>query len=169
MFKKLNSPVLKSIYMLILKIIIIIFTFSLIFTFIFGLYRNLDSSMKPACKEGDLIVFYRLDKQYLAQDIVVLKFNGEYQIRRVIATAGDIVDITENGLMINGSVQQELDIYALTKRYENDIDFPITLSEDQIFVLGDSRENVTDSRVYGAVHSKDTLGKVMAIIRRRNI
>jgi signal peptidase I len=49
------------------------------------------------------------------------------------------------------------------------IEYPITLAVGEVFVLGDARENATDSRVYGAVNEKDTLGTVIAVIRRRNL
>ena len=85
----------------------------------------------------------------------------------MVATAGDVVDITEEGLMINGALQQEHEIYEQTQRYDTGVEFPMELKEGQIFVLGDSRENASDSRVYGAVDVHDTLGKVMTIVRRR--
>ena len=85
----------------------------------------------------------------------------------MIATAGDVVDITEDGLTINGAPQQAHQIYENTQRYDTGVDYPIKLQEGQIFVLGDSREIASDSRVYGAVDVKDTKGKVMTIVRRR--
>lgn len=166
---KMQPSLLMDIGFLFLKIILIILVLAVIFTFMFGLYRNTDSSMAPSIKDGDLIIFYRLDKDYAARDTVVLEFEGERQVRRVAAAAGDTVDITEDGLFINGALQQEEEIYMPTERYDNGVTFPITLSEGQIFVLGDRRENAADSRVYGAVEVKDTLGKVMLIVRRRNI
>lgn len=167
--KVAKPSLLKDIGFLLLKIAVIILAFILIFTFMYGLYPNKDASMVPAIKDGDLVIFYRLDKDYDAGDTVVLEFEGVRQVRRVVATAGDTVDITEDGLMVNGALQQESEIYETTHRYDNGVDFPITLSERQIFVLGDSRENAADGRVYGAVEIKDTLGKVMAVLRRRNI
>jgi len=87
----------------------------------------------------------------------------------VNATAGDTVDITENGLVINGGLQQERDIYRKTERYAGGIGFPVTLKEGQVFVMGDARDGVTDSRIYGPVNVRDTLGKVITIVRRRNL
>ncbi|MBC5648052.1 signal peptidase I [Christensenella tenuis] len=159
----------KDILYLLLKIGLIVLAFVLVFTFLFGVFRNAEAAMVPAIKDGDLVVFYRLDKDYVLSDTVVLEFEGEKQVRRVVATAGDTVDITDQGLMVNGALQQELEIYSSTKQYEEGIRFPITLSEGQVFVLGDARENATDSRIYGAVEIKDTLGKVITILRRRNI
>lgn len=162
-------PLLKDILFLLAKIAGIIAVFLLLFTFLFGLYRNTDASMAPAIKDGDLVLFYRLDKTYVAGDTLLLEFQGEKQVRRVVATAGDVVDITEDGLIVNGALQQEPAIYQQTQRWADGVTFPLTVGEDQVFVLGDTRENAADSRVYGAVEIKDTLGKVITILRRRDI
>jgi len=139
----------------------------LTFTFLYGFYRNADPDMAPMIKDGDLVMFYRLDKDYAIGDLLLLDFQGERQVRRVVAKAGDIVDITEDGLIINGAIQQEPDIFQQTRRYESGVVFPLTVREGQVFALGDARKNATDSRVYGPVDTKDTLGTVMTVIRRR--
>lgn len=162
-----GSSVLKEMGALAVKIAIIIITFVLVFTFLYGFHQNTDSDMAPMVKSGDLVMFYRLDKNYAVGDLLLLNFQGERQVRRVVARAGDIVDITENGLSINGAIQQESEIFQQTWPYENGALFPLTVGEGQVFVLGDARENATDSRVYGPVDIKDTLGTVITIIRRR--
>jgi len=152
-----------------LRVAIITVIALLIFTFVYGLHYNVDPSMNPAVKDGDLVVYSRLDKNYKARDLLLLDFQGQRQVRRIIATAGDTVDITEDGLVINEALQQERDIYQRTERYAEGIDFPITLREGEVFVLGDAREGVADSRIYGPVNTKDTLGKVITVLRRRNL
>jgi signal peptidase I len=164
-----QPPVWCDLLSLLIKIVVICVAALLVFTFIYGLHRNTDPDMTPAVKDGDLVVSYRLDREYAAGDLLVLKFEGRKQVRRVVAVAGDTVDITEDGLLVNKALQQEFHIYEKTRRYESGIEFPLTLKEGQVFVLGDSRENATDSRVYGAVDTKDTLGTVAAIVRRRNL
>ena len=164
------SPVWKGLLFLLVKIVLIVLTFVLLFTFLYGIIRYNEPSMAPMIKDGDLVLFYRYTKSgYLPQDAVVLKFRGQRQVRRVVATAGDTVDITADGLVINGSLQQEPSIYQRTERYEEGVNFPLTVPEGHIFVLGDSRVGATDSRIYGCVDIEDTLGKVMAVIRRRSI
>ncbi len=158
-----------EILFLLVKIAAIIFAFLLVFLFLFGLCRNSDASMGPSVKDGDMVMFYRLDKNYIARDALVLEFEGHKQVRRVVATAGDTVDITEDGLLINGAYQQEQEIYSPTQRYESGPEFPMTVGEGEVFVLADSRINATDSRFYGVVKVKDTLGKVMMVLRWRNI
>lgn len=154
---------------LVLKVVIIVLLFTLLFTFLFGVVRYRDDTMSPAIKEGDIVFFYRLDKRYVSKDTVMVEYNGEKQIRRVAAIAGDHVDITKEGLIINGALQQESDIYVDTKPYVEGISFPVTLKEGQVFLLGDNRLNAIDSRIYGPVEVKDTLGKVITVIRRRGI
>jgi signal peptidase I len=163
------SGLFKSLAFLLLKIGVIVAIAVSLFSFVFGLFYNVDPSMTPAIKDGDLVMFYRLDKDYKAGDSTVIEIGGEKQVRRVVATAGNVVDITDKGLMINGAFQQESAIYAKTRRYDTKVQFPLTVQEGQIFVLGDSREIATDSRVYGVLNSNDTLGKVMALLRRRDI
>ena len=154
---------------LVLRIVVVSVVTLLIFTIVYGLHYNVDPSMNPAVRDGDLLLYSRLDKAYKAKDLLLLDFQGHRQVRRVIATAGDTVDITESGLIINGAPQQERDVYRMTERYAEGIGFPITLKENEVFVLGDAREGITDSRVYGPVNTEDSLGKVITILRRRNL
>ena len=149
------------------KIVVICISFMLIFTFLYGFQRSTDLSMAPMIRDGDLLLFYRLDKDYAIGDLLLLDFQGERQVRRVVARAGDTVDITEDGLIINGGLQHEPEIFQETWRYASGVSFPLTMGEGQVFVLGDARESATDSRVYGPVNTEDTLGKVITVIRRR--
>ena len=154
---------------LLLKIALILMALFLLFTFMFGIHRTTDNSMSPALQEGDLVIFYRFDKNYVATDTLILDYNGTKQVRRVVAVAGDVVDIVESGLTINGSLVQEPNIYQDTLRYTDGVGFPLTVGPEQVFVLGDGRKDSVDSRLYGVVNIRDTFGKVIAITRRRNI
>ena len=155
--------------LLLVKLLMVAAVFAILLFFVFGIMRCPDLSMSPAVKDGDLVIYYRLDKSYAANDVIVVDMDGELSVRRVVAVAGDTVDITEDGLVVNGAMQQEANIYEETNRYEEGVDFPLTVREGQVFVLGDSRENSTDSRIYGPVDIHETKGKVMTIIRRRGI
>lgn len=164
------SGLLKDLLSLVLKIAFIILIFILLFTFLFGILRSSDPSMAPAVKDGDLVLFSRYTESgYQARDAIVVERDGRKEIRRVIATEGDVVDITEDGLMINGSLQQEQEIYQQTDRFVGGPEFPLTVPSGELFVLGDSRRAATDSRIYGCVKIEDTSGKVMSVIRRRGI
>jgi signal peptidase I len=164
------DPSLRSdLLALLLKIAAIAGVAALLLTFVYGLHRSTDPGMAPSVKDGDLVLIYRLDRDYAAGDLLALDYRGGRQVRRVVAVAGDTVDITGEGLVVNGALQQEPGIYEPTQRYDTGVALPLTLAGGEVFVLGDSRENATDSRVYGPVNKEDTLGAVSAIIRRRNL
>ena len=163
--------VVKDLLYLLLKIGVIALVVVLFFTFLFGLIRCQEPWMSPAIKDGDLVIFYRYTSQgYLPQDVIALDYRGERHVRRVVAVEGDTVDITsEQGLIVNGSIQQELEIIYKTERYEEGVDFPLIVPEGHVFVLGDRRDGATDSRIYGCVKISDTQGKVITILRKRGI
>lgn len=164
-----ETTIAQDIVQLLLKISIIILAVFLIFTFLYGIVRINDVSMKPAIKDGDLVMYYRLDKRFISGDVAVFEDDGKTTTGRVVAVAGDTVDITKNGLKINGAEQISQDIYFDTTQFKNGVDFPITVGEDQIFLLGDNRPQASDSRIYGCINIKDVRGKVIAVIRSRGI
>jgi len=155
--------------MLGLKIGLIIAIAILLFSFVYGFHYNGEPGMNPAVKDGDLVIYYRLRKDYDAGDLALVSFQGQTQVRRVVAAGGDTVDFAEEGLIINGSLQQEREIFEITELFSDGPVFPVTLRANEVFVLGDSREYAADSRLYGPVNKEDTLGKVITILRRRNL
>ena len=166
---KERNPVLWELGALLSKILIICLIFVLVFTLIYGFHRNADPGMAPMVKDGDIVLFYRLGNNHSIGDLVLLNFQGERQVRRIVAQAGDDVDVTESGLFINGALHHELEIFEQTRRFASSVEFPLTVGEGQVFVLGDARENAADSRLYGPVNTKDTIGTAITVIRRRNL
>jgi len=163
-----EPSLLQDIVALLIKIFVILTVFVLLFTFLFGICTVRDVSMSPALQDGDLVFFYRLANGFVASDAVVVEYEGEKQVRRVIAVSGDTVDITEHGLFINGAfIAEESGDEILL--YQDGITFPVTVPEGHVFVLSDERDGPADSRMYGTVLEKDILGKVAAILRQRNI
>lgn len=160
---------LNDLLFLILKIAVFILFAAIMFLLVFGIYRCSDYMMSPACKDGDLAVYYRLQKEFHPSDVIVLEKNGEKQIRRIIAAEGDTVELTDEGLKINGHLHQEPEIYSETPPYADGISFPITIKSGEYFVLGDNRSNAKDSRIYGTVNKDEIKGIVITLIRRRGI
>lgn len=152
-----------------IKIAVFIVMVVTIFLFVFGIARCCGQEMEPAYKDGDLVIYYRLQNDFNQGDSVIIKKAGKVQIRRIIAKAGDTVDLTDEGLKINGYLQQEHSIYSETLPYTEGIRFPIEVKDDEYFVLGDNRFNAEDSRIYGVVKSKEIRGIVISLIRRRGL
>lgn len=161
------SQIKQELLFLLLKAGTFIIFMAITLLFVFGICRCGDNMMSPAFKDGDIVVYYRLEKEYSQSDAVVVEKSGETQVRRIVAKGGDKVDITENGLLINGYPQQEKDIFKDTLPYKKGITFPITLKKDKYLVLGDNRTIAKDSRIYGVVKGKEIKGSVITLIRRR--
>ena len=137
------------------------------FSFVFGLMRVTDPSMEPRFQDGDLVLFYRIDKRYLVRDVVVFERDGLLTSGRVVAQAGDTVNIDSQGLVVNGAHQQEQGITDETTQVADGVTFPLTVPEGAVFVLGDNRDEAVDSRIVGCVPADQTLGKVIGLFRRR--
>lgn len=138
-------------------------------TFVFGIYIQTGEDMYPRVRDGDLVLFYRMDKEYDIDDVLTFTADETRYTARYVAMAGDVIDITDEGqLVINGNIQQE-EIYYATFQMESSIEYPYTVPENCVFLLGDFRTNAVDSRIYGAVSIDNIDGKIITIIRRRGI
>ena len=152
---------------LLFKIVLLTFVVFIIFSFIFGIYREPNGSMMPAIHEGDLVLTYKWTKSLKSGDVTVVKYNDEMLALRVVATEGDTVAIGERGLLINDNYRVNNYSSEATRAVRNDIEYPITLGEGEVFLLGDAREHSTDSRVFGVVRQQDTEGIVFMQLRLR--
>ena len=167
---KKPPTLLEDLLFLLAKIGVIALFLVIIFTFLFGIKLIKDDSMYPGLRDGDLVIYYRMQKNYVQGDLIAIKKDGKTDFRRVVAIEGDTVDINhDNGLEINGYPQQEDNIYTETLPVVGKTKFPLTVGTEQVFVLGDNRKYAVDSRTYGCVDKSDTKGKVIAVIRRRSL
>lgn len=143
---------------------------AVLFGGIFGITSMKNYDMMPRISSGDLVLYYRLEQKLHSQDVVVLEKDGVQYIGRVVAAGGDTVEVTEDShLKVNGSTVIESDIYYSTPRYESSVEYPLVLTENQYFVLGDFRENARDSRLFGPVDRTEIKGKIITVIRRSGL
>jgi signal peptidase I len=160
-----KETVLKFIIRLCL-VILVIWAF---FTYVFGIRQVCGENMYPRLRDGDLVLYYRLEQDYQIGDVVTFKLNDSTFWARIVAQEGDVVEVTEDGqLWVNGNVQQE-EIFYPTEPQEGDVTYPYTVEEGSYFVLCDYRTISFDSRTYGAIPKKDLDGKVITVLRRRGI
>jgi signal peptidase I len=126
------------------------------------------SSMEPNFYQGYLImvskVAYRSSGPQRGQVII---FNPPVEseipyIKRVIGLPGDTVEIKDGTVSINGTPINEP--YILQEPPQNNKDYgPTVLSDDEYFVLGDNRNNSSDSRSWGPIKRNDIIGKAWFI------
>lgn len=120
-----------------------------------------DNNMFPSIKDGDLVVIEKFDKEVQLSDVVI--YNG--RLYRVIAKAGQEVDISKEGILTVNGMQPAESTNSLTNKGEKE--YPIKVPEGEIFVLNDYREDESDSREFGTIKESDVEGKVFFITRRR--
>lgn len=140
------------------------------FGLVFGLAPMRSNDMAPRLSAGDLLLYYRLPRSWLPQEVVVFQKEETTYAARVVAQPGDTVEVTEDArLVVNGSTVTESGIYYTTPRYETEVQYPLTLGEGQYFVLGDLREGAKDSRFFGPVETAEIKGRVITVLRRRDL
>ena len=144
----------------------------LLFTFVIRLIGVDGHSMVPTLQDGDrlLVLNAMLDNDYEYGDIVVLRkdtFLEEPIVKRVIATEGQTVDIdfAEGIVYVDGEALEEDYIREPTYTAEG-TEFPLTVPEGSIFVMGDNRNGSSDSRDYrlGTVDTRYVIGKAAFLI-----
>ncbi len=135
-----------------------------LFSLIAGIAVVQRDSMNPGLNDGSVTLFYRLCNTYKRNDIVIFKLEdkGELLIKRVVAIAGDTVDIDDKTgeLLVKNVVQKENTVIGKTYSRNNGIEFPYAVPDGYVFVLGDNREASVDSRDFGAISTGSLIGKV---------
>lgn len=226
--KRSRQRMRRDIRNLLVRLLLLIVVVYVLFFHIVGITVMPNDDMYPRIDSGDLVLFYRLDKDVRTQDIIVLEKDAgliqtslavvdddvpveltasssaptaqesesgglwakvkrlahsaavklgivreeEMQmfICRVVATAGDTVEITEAGsLLVNGNHLIETNIFSQTTAYLGFTEYPLTLKAGECFVMADKRNGGADSRFFGAVNTDEILGTVITIVRRNNL
>lgn len=125
------------------------------------------SSMETTLSDGDNLIVDKITYRFKAPrrfDIIVFPYQYDkstFYIKRIIGMPGETIRIDEEGaIYINGEILQESYGREIIKAPGLAAE-EITLAEDEYFVLGDNRNNSSDSRdaSVGNIHREDILGK----------
>ena len=145
--------------------IILLFTY-LIITYVGVRTRVSGQSMQPTLHDGDNLLVDKLTYRFRdpkRYEIVVFPSKYEedtYYSKRIIGLPGETVQIIDGYVYINGEKLKK-DYGAEVMQDSGIAEEPITLGEDEYFVLGDNRNHSSDSRVpnVGVLKRKDLLGR----------
>ena len=168
--EKKNSSAIKDITGFLLHLAAVIAAVWAIFTFVFGVSIAHGETMYPRIRDGDVLFYYRMQRDIRVGDVLAVKVDGQTQIGRVVAVGTETVDISPEGqLLVNGNVVSEEIFYATYLVSGTNVTYPYDVPEDSYFLLSDFRTNGYDSRNYGSVSRSDVKGKVITVMRRRGI
>ncbi len=138
-----------------------------IFCFLFRIVQVSGGSMTNTLHNGDWLLVNNSEDDIQFGDIIVASpdtYERGPVIKRVIGVEGDEIYIDfEKGLVYrNGKILDEPYTKTLTTK-SYDVQFPVKVPKDHVFVLGDNRNGSLDSRStkIGLVHEKYVLGRVL--------
>jgi signal peptidase I len=126
------------------------------------------SSMSPTLADSGrywLNRFSYLIGEPRSNDIVALRDprDNTLEVKRIIAVSGQSVYLKGGQVYVNGRLLNEPYLLAKTPTYayEKKTDEFICVGNDKFFVMGDNRNNSTDSRTFGPVPRRNIIGKVI--------
>ena len=171
--KQVNQDWKKGVMFYLHDLIYMLITILLVFLLFFRVIVVSGDSMYSTLLDGDYLLllgnlFYQEPQR---GDIVVISKksfdDGKPIVKRVIATEGQTVDIDfENAVVyVDGHALEEPYINSPTNFNEGN-QFPLTVAENCIFVLGDNRGVSRDSRdpVIGQIDRREVLGKAIFLM-----
>lgn len=118
-------------------------------------------SMQPTLLEGDRILLNRLSYHFRdpeSGDIIVFHSpvtEGEDLVKRVVAVAGDRVEIRDGSLYVNG--ERRVEPYLMEQDFRGELEETL-VPEGMVFVMGDNRNNSGDSRYFGPIDNESIIG-----------
>ena len=128
-----------------------------------GRFRIEGQSMEPNLHDGEYVLIdklsYALHLPERGDVIVFIRPNERDFIKRIIGVPGDTVEIRAGQVMVNGKVLDEPYLNQPTRT-----DMPARLVEEgRYFVLGDNRNNSSDSRSFGSIATQDIVGRAWLV------
>ena len=144
----------------------------LLFSFLFKLVQVDGKSMQNTLMDHDRVMIQSLFYEPRQFDVVVINDQNYYHkplIKRIIAVEGQIINIDfEKGVVtVDGIVLDEPYIKEIThirgnpKKPDYLILYPATVPEGKVFVMGDNRNESSDSRELGFIDKKSIMGRAL--------
>lgn len=119
------------------------------------------TSMTDTLQDGDIVVALS-GKFYKQGDVIAFYYNNEILVKRVIATAGDWVDVDEDGNVYVNNVLLDEPYITDKALGECNIELPYQVPDNRCFIMGDHRATSIDSRntAVGCVADDMVVGKI---------
>lgn len=154
-----TRELIKKIYPYIIVVIVVV----LIRSFIVTPAVVDGQSMEDTLYNNNVVILNKLDyklNDIKRFDVVVLKYNGEKLIKRVIGLPGEHVEYKDGNLYIDGFLTEDTYGKTGTDDFKLETLGYLNIPGDMYFVVGDNRSNSADSRILGLIKKEDILGSV---------
>ncbi len=141
---------------------VIIIVVVLIRTFLVTPIKVNGTSMTNTLQHGDTMILNKIGMKISdikRFQIVVIKTDESYLIKRVIGLPGETIKYSDGKLYINNKVINDPYYKDNTEDFDE-----VKIPEDNYFVMGDNRNNSKDSRIIGTIKKEDILGTTKLII-----
>jgi len=151
----------------IIEYVVIIIAVLLFRQFLFSPIRVSGSSMVPTLNDGDIMILNKIGYSLNGVDrfdIVVVDYEGEKIIKRVIGLPGDYIEYNDDKLYINGEYVEEEYGRKETNDFMLEMIGENKIPEGKYLVLGDNRPISKDSRIIGLVDESDIDGYTSFVI-----
>ena len=150
--------------------IVLIIAAVIVFRFVIGLAVVGGDSMDPTLKDGNIVLYLRLDKTYEPGDVISMRVpSGDYYVKRVIAVGGDSVDLRDGSLYVNDKPVDDPWANGITREESGAVIYPYLVREGNVFVLGDNREVSMDSRAFGEVNLRQIKGRIILAVSGQGV
>jgi len=140
---------------------------TLVRVFIFEPFIVPSPSMDPTLMVGDKVIINKMSYKFDSierGDIVAFHspLEGKDLVKRAVAVEGDEIILTNEGeIYING--EKITEDYLPADQDISYINQTVTLGEDEVFVMGDNRNNSFDSRFFGVIPEENIFGEFMIV------
>jgi signal peptidase I len=120
------------------------------------------NSMTDTLQDGDVVVALK-GGNYQVGDVVAFYYNNSILVKRVIATAGDWVDIDQEGNVSVNNVPLEEPYVSGKTLGDCNIELPYQVPDGKCFLMGDHRSTSVDSRnaTVGSISKDNIIGKLI--------
>lgn len=147
---------IKELYPYVVIVIVVV----LFRTFIATPVRVDGDSMKDTLHNNDILILNKLDHSYERFDVVVINYNGNKLVKRVIGLPGENISYKNNDLYINEKIMEDIETSRTSDFSLKELYGIEEIPNDYYFVMGDNRSNSLDSRDYrvGLVKKEDIVG-----------
>lgn len=148
--------------------IVVVISVIVVIVYIATLQIVFGESMSPVLEGGDIVIQNKISYSFnpiKRLDIVSVQFNNtNLLVKRVIGLPGERIRIIDNKLYINHNGEETVLEETYIKDYTENFDLKSLnyeeIPEDMYLILGDNRNNSTDSRELGLIHKNYIVGKV---------